>query len=88
MHGRQFNSYHEQCRLDACVIEASDHLYAFGGNIPQSSDYVAIAERFDTLKNKWERIADMLEGRSCVMKIFKSLMGALGKIIVTQPKST
>ena len=24
----------------------------------------------------------------CVMKIFKSLMGALGKIIVTQPKST
>ena len=27
-------------------------------------------------------------GGGCVMKIFKSLMGALAKIIVTQPKST
>ena len=56
--------YHELCRWDACVIAAGSHLYAFGGNIPRSSEYVAIAERFDTVENKWERIADMLEGRS------------------------
>ena len=56
--------HHELCRWDACVIAAGSHLYAFGGNIPRSSEYVAIAERFDTVENKWERIADMLEGRS------------------------
>ena len=58
------HSYHEQCRQDACVIAADRHLYSFGGRIPRSSNYVVIAERFDTVENKWERIADMLEGRS------------------------
>ena len=58
------HSYHEQCRWDACVIAAGRHLYSFGGRIPQSSNYVVIAERFDTVENKWERIADMLERRS------------------------
>ena len=58
------HTYHEQCRQDACVIAAGRHLYSFGGRIPRSSNYVVIAERFDTMENKWERIADMLEGRS------------------------
>ena len=58
------HSYHGQYRLDACVIAAGSHLYAFGGMIVRSGDYFATAERFDIVENKWERIADMLEQRS------------------------
>ena len=58
------HSYNGQCRQDACVIAAGSHLYLFGGRIPRSSNYVVMAERYDTVKNEWERIADMLERRS------------------------
>ena len=53
----------EGCREYACVIAAGSHLYLFGGNISHREKYVATAERFDTVKNKWEEIADMHEGR-------------------------
>ena len=57
------DSYHRKCRQGACVIAAGSHLYAFGGkNLCFSNN--GTAERFDTVKNEWERIADMLEERS------------------------
>ena len=52
-------------RKNACVIAAGSHLYMFGGRIRSiREEYVAKAERFDTVENKWEEIADMHEGRS------------------------
>ena len=59
----------EGCRENACVIAAGSHLYLFGGKIPYREVYVATAERFDTVKNKWEEIADMHEGRSCAFGV-------------------
>ena len=53
----------EGFRENACVIAAGSHLYLFGGKIPYREVYVVKAERFDTVKNKWEEIADMHEGR-------------------------
>ena len=53
----------EGCRENACVVAAGSHLYLFGGNISHTEKYVAKAERFDTVENKWEEIADMHEGR-------------------------
>ena len=50
--------------MNACVIAAGSHLYLFGGKIPHREVYVAKAQRFDTVENKWEKIADMHEGRS------------------------
>ena len=57
------DSYHRECRQGACVIAAGSHLYAFGGNNLRFSNN-GTAERFDTVENEWERIADMLEERS------------------------
>ena len=54
----------EGCRENACVVAAGSHLYLFGGNISHTQKYVAKAERFDTVENKWEEIVDMHEGRS------------------------
>ena len=51
----------EGCRENACVIAAGSHLYLFGGSIRHRE--VAKAQRFDTVENKWEEIADMHEGR-------------------------
>ena len=57
------NSYRRECRQGACVIAAGSHLYAFGGKNSRYSNN-GTAERFDTVENEWERIADMLEVRS------------------------
>ena len=59
----------EGFRENACVIAAGSHLYLFGGNISHREKYIATAERFDTVKNKWEEIADMHEGRSCAFGV-------------------
>ena len=59
----------EGFRENACVVAAGSHLYLFGGKIPYREVYVATAERFDTVKNKWEEIADMHEGRSCAFGV-------------------
>ena len=54
-------SSHEGCREDSCVVAAGNHLYVCGGS--SSCRYVAKAERFDTVENKWETIADMQQKR-------------------------
>ena len=52
------------CRDDSCVVAAGNCLYVLGGEHPQQyGQYVAKAERFDTVQNKWEEIADMQQER-------------------------
>ena len=55
-------SSHEGCREDPFVVAAGNHLYVCGGRI--NRDYVTKAERFDTVENKWEEIANMREKRA------------------------
>ena len=38
-------------------VATGDHLYAWGGNLK--------AERFDTVENKWDEIANIRQGREC-----------------------
>ena len=54
-------SSHEGCRFESCVVAAGNHLYVCGGRI--KSDYFTKAERFDTVENKWEEIANMKQKR-------------------------
>ena len=49
----------QACRYESCVVAAGHYLYSFSGRLPQSSKYVTKAERFDTMVNDWEEIADM-----------------------------
>ena len=51
------------CRKESCVVAAGHYLYFFGGRPPRSSKYVTTAERFDTMVNEWEEIADMQHER-------------------------
>ena len=50
-------SSHEGCRLESCVVASGNHLYVCGGIL--DNDFVTKAERFDTVENKWEEIANM-----------------------------
>ena len=43
------------------LFSASSYLYFLGGKPPETREYVAKAERYDTVVKKWEEIADMLE---------------------------
>ena len=54
-------SSHKGCRGECCVVAAGNHLYVCGGWL--QGDYVTKAERFDTVGNKWEEIANMQQKR-------------------------
>ena len=54
-------SSHEGCREEPCVVAAGNHLYVCGGWLDNNS--VTKAERFDTVENKWEEIANMQQAR-------------------------
>ena len=54
-------SSREGCRVGSCVVAAGHHLYVCGGRL--EGDFAAIAERFDTVENKWEDIASMQQAR-------------------------
>ena len=54
-------SSHEGCREGSCVVAAGNHLYVCGGLL--DGDAVRKAERFNTVGNKWEEIADMQQKR-------------------------
>ena len=45
------------CREDYCVVAVGNHLYVCGGWLEDG--FVTKAERFDTVENKWEEIANM-----------------------------
>ena len=54
-------SSHEGCREESCVVAAGNHLYVCGGWVDH--EFVTKAERFDTVENKWEEIANMQQAR-------------------------
>jgi len=56
-------SSQEDCRLETCLIAAGNHLYVCGGLLASSYWPSAKVERFDTVENKWETIANMQEKR-------------------------
>ena len=55
-------SSHEGCREGSCVVAAGNHLYVCGGSL--DNEFVTKAERFDTVENKWEEIANMQQARA------------------------
>ena len=70
---------HEGCRNHSCVVAAGDCMYVLGGEYSERKGDVhdAKAERFDTVHNKWEEIADMQQERSCAFGV-----ATQGKIFV------
>ena len=60
-------SSHEGCREESCVVATGNHLYVCGGRL--EDNVVAKAERFDTVENKWEEIANMQEERECAFGV-------------------
>jgi len=54
-------SSHKGCREHSCVVAAGNHLYVCGGKT--GDDFVAKAERFDAVENKWKEIANMRQKR-------------------------
>ena len=78
---------HKGCRKDSCVIAAGDCLYVLGGSREQDTpwdvEFVTKAERFDTVHNKWEEIADMQQERSCAFGV-----ATQGKIFVAGGEGT
>ena len=60
-------SSHEGCRDNSCVVAAGNHLYVCGGRI--GDEVVTKAERFDTVENKWEEIANMQQERWCAFGV-------------------
>ena len=69
----------EGCRDYSCVVAAGDRMYVLGGELLQEErgECVAKAERFDTVQNKWEEIADMQQERGCAFGV-----ATQGKIFV------
>ena len=55
------SSSHDGCREESCVVAAGNHLYVCGGSLGR--EYSSKAERFDTVENKWEKIASMQQKR-------------------------
>ena len=70
-------SSHEGCRKESCVVSAGIYLYVLGGKPSQESEYIPKAERFDTVQNKWEEIADMQQERGSAFGV-----ASQGKIFV------
>ena len=56
-------SSHEGCRENPCVVASGNHLYVCGGNV--GGEIFSKAERFDTVGNKWEEIANMQQQKWC-----------------------
>jgi len=56
-------SSHKACRNEPCVVAAGNRLYVLGGIPFGRSKPVAKAERFDTVQNKWEDIADLQQAK-------------------------
>ena len=79
----------EGCREDSCIVAAGDCMYVLGGTpliwmgdcSYRRLEYVAKAERFDTVQSKWEEIADMQQERG-----FAFGVATQGKIFVAGGK--
>ena len=74
----------EGCRDHSCVVAAGDYMYVLGGEVSlleEEGEYVAKGERFDTVHNKWEEIADMQQERGYAFGV-----ATQGKIFVAGGK--
>ena len=60
-------SSHKGCREYSCVVAAGNHLYVCGGR--RKGEGVKKTERFDTIENKWEEIANMQQKRWCAFGV-------------------
>ena len=67
----------EGCRVSSCVVSAGDCLYVLGGVFVEAEEFLAIAERFNTVDSKWEKIADMQQARGSAIGV-----STQGKIFV------
>ena len=74
-------SSREGSRVSSCVVGAGNCLYVCGGGIYSGMVVIPIfdakAERFDTVENKWESIADMQQQRGDAFGV-----AAQGKIFI------
>ena len=57
-------SSHEGYRKHSCVVAAGNHLYVCGGRLEDDFEFLTKAERFDTVENKWQEIANMQQARA------------------------
>ena len=57
------SSSYEGCREASCVVAVGNHLYVCGGRLEDDFEFLTKAERFDTIENKWEEIANMQQAR-------------------------
>ena len=69
-------SSHEGCRDNSCVVAVGNYLYVCGGSLGR--EYFSKTERFDTVENKWEEIANMQQARRCAFGVATE-----GKIFLT-----
>ena len=74
-------SSNEGFRFESCVVAAGNHLYVCGGRPLDMYAYVTKAERFDTVQNTWEEIANMKQERG-----FAFGVATEGKIFVAGGK--
>ena len=72
-------SSHEGCRERSCVVAAGNYLYVCGGNLGR--EYFSKAERFHTVENKWEEIANIQQKRGGAFSV-----ASKGKIFVAGGK--
>ena len=61
-------SSHEGCRELSCVVSAGNHLYVCGGWLKDGGTSKK-AERFNTVKNKWEEIGNMQQERESAIGV-------------------
>ena len=61
-------SSHEGCREDSCVVATGNHMYVCGGRLGNRKLCLK-AERFDTVENKWEEIANMQQEKRCAFGV-------------------
>ena len=62
VHGRRFCHLMRAAGKILCVVAAGNHLYVCGGSL--GAEYFSKAERFDTVENQWEEIADLHEKKA------------------------
>ena len=67
----------EGCRVSSCVVSAGDCLYVLGGVFVEAEEFLAIAERFNTVDSKWDKIADTQQARGSAIGV-----STQGKIFV------
>jgi hypothetical protein len=53
-----------EARQDFCSASHDDFIYVFGGYNQQTETYLSSTERYDTITNRWEKVAPMKQERA------------------------